>query len=426
MQAPTVGVVVPAIQNGGGLASLAGFLCRAMARSGRYRARVVSVATSAADDSSVRLASPRTWLKGCRLEYGEWDDLPYVHVGAYLSEVEACRYWPRRRLTACLEACDLVQVVGGSPAWALVAIKARRPVALLAASLVALERSSALQGTPTPRKVWRRTMTRLTSRLERRALALADLVLVLNQSLATRLAECVEPRRLKCTPVGVDIHRFRPRVASDICSATSKHAPYGYVLSVARWDDPRKNVPLLLQAYARLLRRWPDAPDLLLAGATPPPSGAWRQAERSGIADRIRFVGPLGTDELAALYRHASLLVLPSDEEGLGIVLLEAMASGLPVVSTDSGGPRAVVVEGETGLLCSVGDAEALAAAMMRLLADQKLRHRMGERARQHVIEHFSEVRAGALILEAYDELLERSAQSPHPVGVTSCAESRA
>ena len=69
--------------------------------------------------------------------------------------------------------------------------------------------------------------------------------------------------------------------------------------------------------------------------------------------------GPLGDDELVELYRGAALLALSSDEEGLGLVILEAMASGIPVVSTACGGPQTSVVDGETGFLTPVGDAAA-------------------------------------------------------------------
>jgi glycosyltransferase involved in cell wall biosynthesis len=111
---------------------------------------------------------------------------------------------------------------------------------------------------------------------------------------------------------------------------------------------------------------------------------------------------------LAQLYRNASLFVLSSDEEGLGLVILEAMASGLPVVSTRCGGPETAVIEGETGYLTPVRDACALTDAMHMLLDDPALRHRMGQAGRAIAEARFSIAVAGKAYLTCYDTLLGR------------------
>jgi glycosyltransferase involved in cell wall biosynthesis len=110
------------------------------------------------------------------------------------------------------------------------------------------------------------------------------------------------------------------------------------------------------------------------------------------------------------VYRQASLFVLSSNEEGLGIVILEAMASGLPVVGTRCGGPETCVVEGETGYLVPVGDAEALARSMQVLLEDRALGQQMGKAGRMLVESRFSIEAAGRPFLEVYDRLLSERA----------------
>jgi hypothetical protein len=99
--------------------------------------------------------------------------------------------------------------------------------------------------------------------------------------------------------------------------------------------------------------------------------------------------------------------VLSSNEEGLAIVILEAMASGLAVVSTDCGGPATAVTEGETGFLTPVGDVESFSAAMQKLISDPVLCQRMGQAGRRVALERFSLAAAGKVFLDKYDEFFE-------------------
>ena len=94
------------------------------------------------------------------------------------------------------------------------------------------------------------------------------------------------------------------------------------------------------------------------------------------------FVGNVERSELTDFYQRASVFCLPSTYEGLPLAILEAMAAGLPVVSTRVSGMPEAVVEGETGLLVAPEDAGALARALARLLGDRDLQRRMGEQAR--------------------------------------------
>jgi glycosyltransferase involved in cell wall biosynthesis len=143
--------------------------------------------------------------------------------------------------------------------------------------------------------------------------------------------------------------------------------------------EPRKNLHRLTEAYALLLDRRPDLPDLVLAGAldahardlfTGPVSLA-------GAIDRIRLTGYVSDDERLRLYREASMLVLPSLDEGFGIPALEAMTIGLPVVASNRGALPEVV--GSAGVLVEPDDAEALAAAIERVLDDAAFSRELSE-----------------------------------------------
>jgi glycosyltransferase involved in cell wall biosynthesis len=164
-------------------------------------------------------------------------------------------------------------------------------------------------------------------------------------------------------------------------------------------------VRLLLDAYARLRSKIENVPDLCLIG-DPPSDATQLYLQSLGIANKVRLIGSKHGEELAELYRNAVFFVLSSNEEGLGIVILEAMASGLPVVSTDCGGPATAIKEGESGFLTPVGDAAALAEAMEKLLNDSALRARMGEAGRRIATERFSLAVTGKVFLDKYDEVL--------------------
>ncbi|MGO9097979.1 MAG: glycosyltransferase [Mycobacterium sp.] len=166
------------------------------------------------------------------------------------------------------------------------------------------------------------------------------------------------------------------------------------------------NGPELTPRLAQLQRERLGVPRLVLAGKSRPTPADWAHAVALGVADHVEVRQDVPTRELAELYRAASLFVLSLNEEGLGVVLLEAMASGLPVVSTRCGGPEMVVTEGQTGFLVPVGDAPALAARIGTLLDSAAMRRAMGTAGRRVVVERFSLDAAARPFLQTYDELL--------------------
>jgi glycosyltransferase involved in cell wall biosynthesis len=117
---------------------------------------------------------------------------------------------------------------------------------------------------------------------------------------------------------------------------------------------------------------------------------------------------------LAALYRRCRVFMLASHEEGFGIVLIEAMASGAPVVSTDCGGPRAIVEEGKNGFLVPVGDSAVLAERVVRLLRDNLLRETMGRCAQSRAQTTFSLEVCGRRFAAVYRKAMEARV---HPAG---------
>lgn len=145
----------------------------------------------------------------------------------------------------------------------------------------------------------------------------------------------------------------------------------------------RKGIFDLLEAFARAQAVHPDM--RLVVGGNGEIEAATRHARDLGLADRVRFEGWVGPADKAALLDAADIYVLPSHNEGLPMSVLEAMAHGLPVVTTDVGGLPELVTDGVHGRMVRPGDIAALTAAILDLARDPEARRRMGDAGRARV-----------------------------------------
>lgn len=395
-------LVVPSLSNGGGVPAVARFIKDAALRSGRYELKLISLCMASAEPSSRLLHRPTTWLRGPATLSGEWDGLPFTHVGADFGELEFQRYRPRRVLAELLDDCDLVQVVCGSPAWANAVVGLGKPVALQVATRVVVERRQRDAQSRGIAGWWRRQMTRIADRLDDQALRAVDAIQVENPWMFEYCKSLNKGRTLdlRYAPPGVNAKLFQP-----LPGRLDTAEPY--ILCVARLSDPRKNVELLLDAYALLPAAVRNRVRLKLAGSCGPPEHFWRRAETMGLQARIDYVVKPTLDELVRLYQHASVFALSSDEEGLGVVILEAMACGVPVVSTRSGGPDGIISDGVDGFLTPLDDAATLAERLARLIKDKELNAEMGRRARATIEARYAEEVAGQAFVDMWDSLLE-------------------
>lgn len=142
-------------------------------------------------------------------------------------------------------------------------------------------------------------------------------------------------------------------------------------------------------------------------------------AESLGIKDRIRFQGWLPRERLPEIYRASDVFVFPSEGEGLPNAVLEAMASGLPVLGLDVPGVNDLVADGETGYLVQPGDGPELARRLDRLILDPRLADRLGSNGRERASLHFSWRKCA----ESYAELCGRAAEDRGRIGVGRCPE---
>ncbi len=216
-------------------------------------------------------------------------------------------------------------------------------------------------------------------------------------------------------PERVSIVRPGPRPsvcegASEISDARAlkkfELTPEGFWLAVGT-IEPRKNYPLLLDAYARVLRSHPNVPRLCISG-----QAGWKESSLEpriralGLADKVTCLGFVPDEELAALYRHCLAFVFPSHYEGFGLPVIEALACGAPVIATRTTSVPEVV--GTAGLLVESRDADDLTRAMTLVLTDAGCRATLREQARQQA-RGFSWQTAARGTLDVYREVLAQS-----------------
>lgn len=209
-------------------------------------------------------------------------------------------------------------------------------------------------------------------------------------------------RPVEIVPNGIDVARYAP--AADRRAAregVGLHPDRRHVLTIARFH-PVKDHATLIAAFARVARDVPDV-DLVLAGDGQERASIEASAASLGLSDRIRLLGV--RQDVPDLLRAADLFALTSLSEAASLTLLEAMASGLPVVVTAVGGNPEIVRAEVDGLLVPRGDAEAAAGAMIRLLRDPALASAMGRSAAARVRAEFDLEKTVARYGELYETL---------------------
>ncbi|HVB45956.1 MAG TPA: glycosyltransferase family 4 protein [Streptosporangiaceae bacterium] len=207
----------------------------------------------------------------------------------------------------------------------------------------------------------------------------------------------LDPGKVVVIPNGVDTSFFRPGDRRLPSTADSRPR----LLFVGRLSS-QKNLGQLLHALDGVSDRF----DTTLVG------GGEQEAElKQAVAEmrlkNVRFHGPANGTGLLELYRRADVFVLPSEREGMPLVLLEALAMGLPIVATDIPGSRELVVDGENGYLVPVGDPAALRRALLNSVSDADKYRKMSEASRR-IAAHYSWSAVGAQFEQVYAQALAR------------------
>jgi len=198
------------------------------------------------------------------------------------------------------------------------------------------------------------------------------------------------PARIRVISPGVDVERFHPIPAAHAKERIGLCQDRRVILFVGR-IEPLKGIDNLLRAIARVVDGWPELREGLCVPVIGGDPDRIREddemvrlqelREELGIGDIVTFLGAKDQDMLQYYYSAAEMVVMPSDYESFGMVALEAMACGTPVIASDVGGLAFLVRHERTGYRVPARDPEALADKITRLLTDEVLRRRIGQRA---------------------------------------------
>jgi glycosyltransferase involved in cell wall biosynthesis len=238
---------------------------------------------------------------------------------------------------------------------------------------------------------------RVFAQLTRRALAGAQRVIAISRTLARQVESLgIAPARLSVIPLQVDTHFFSPGAADA--------APRKPAALFAGSLITRKGVTHLLSAAALVIAQYPEF-EVIIVGEGPLRAELQSQAARVGIAAHVHFTGNLSQQALRDWMRRVQFFVLPSTEEGLGVVLLEAMACGAVCLGSDIGGIPDILAP-DQGVLFPPADHDALARAIKSLLAHPSEWAARSLRGRAHIVDRFDRSVVAAAVATVYDDVL--------------------
>jgi glycosyltransferase involved in cell wall biosynthesis len=318
--------------------------------------------------------------------------------GAWLPELEFTHYLPTREWRRLMDSCDAFIAITGNILPATPFLLTGRPYVAWTSTDWDGDRRDRVRHFPWPRKLLDACVNAPVIRwLERRLLRGGHIVSVSEHTAGMLQQRAGVPLARVVLSVPVDVDLFVP--------APQSRVP-GRIGFAGRFNDPRKNIGLLLAAAAQLRTRQ-DVHVVLMGGT--PGEAVRATVAQLGLQAHVSFHQNLPRDEMRDLMQTLDVFVVPSHQEGLCISALEALACGVPVVSTRCGGPEQFVISGVSGELVD-SSAEAVAAAVSRIIDDEALRTSLSSGSRRLVETQYSPARAAALLQQRLQEAFPVSA----------------
>ena len=186
---------------------------------------------------------------------------------------------------------------------------------------------------------------------------------------------------------GVDLSNFKPGKPSDnFCHKYGISRDIPTVLYVGR-VDPEKKVGLIIEAFAQICDKLPTA-EMVIVGDGVDKARLEKLAFDLGLSNRIKFLGRIFPPELYEAYKAGDVFVTASEVETQGIVLIEAAATGLPLIAVNKGAVAEICVNKKNGFLCEPGDKNGISEAILTVLSDKELRNKMSKKSLEFASEH--------------------------------------
>ncbi|MBK17503.1 MAG: hypothetical protein CMM52_01510 [Rhodospirillaceae bacterium] len=306
-------------------------------------------------------------------------DVPCLSIGCRFPELEFPYYLSSKRWQDVISEYDRHIVVTGTVLTANMIAKLGMPHLVWCAGTMIEDRIDRRQSMPLPRRLFDQTILSPILRVMEKNILMADghFMAVSEYTRNSMVAVGLDDKKISKTPIPVDVIRFHP---------PAMPPEQGVIGFAGRPEDGRKNLSLLFSALKVLLDQKQNV-SLQLTGS--PSAQLTREIERLDLAEHVSWSGWLNADELPEFYQSLDVFVIPSLQEGLNMAGIQAMASGVPVVSTHCGGPEDYVIDGKTGSLVGF-DAAEMAAAVAAIVSDRGNRDVLGANARHYVETNYS------------------------------------
>lgn len=225
----------------------------------------------------------------------------------------------------------------------------------------------------------------------------SDITTAVSESLRKETIELIEPAKdIRTIYNFIDEEKYHPVESGTLRSDLGIQQNEKVIIHISNFRSV-KRIPDLIRAFALVVEKLPSK--LLLVGEGPEVPRIRRLVDMLGVTDHVLFTGR--RDDLPELLSFSDVMVLPSEKEAFGLVLLEAFACGVPAVGTNAGGIPEVIEEGINGYIVPIGDPDAIAERTLRILNDSTLHHKMKEQAMETVKGKFS----SDIIVAQYEKL---------------------
>jgi len=321
-----------------------------------------------------------------------FDEREIHAIGAWLPELEFTHYAATRHWQQLMESCDAFVAASGNVLAATPFYQTGRPYLAWVATDWEGDRKDRVKGFPAARRWLDRWVNApVLRRLEKKLLRSGHIVSLSDYTARTLAKVAGRDVGSVVLPVAVDCTMFVPN--------PSARVP-GLIGFAGRFNDPRKNIGLLVAAAA-LLRRRGCIVSVVLMGDTPRPE-LTELIAKAGITAHVSIKPNLSREQFRDCMQALDVFVLPSHQEGLCIAALEAMSCGVPVVSTRCGGPEEFVIPNRTGEVVDF-DAGHMAQAIESIIANSDIRASMSVEARRMAETRYSHARAERTFLRAFD-----------------------